>query len=796
MHMLFSEIKLAHRKLWNKKRSSFAKLFSLVLGIVSIFYIAIYVHYEFSFEDFHRNTRNIVKINTKIQSPTGNLDLGLTAIPIGPYIKSESPQVKDYVRINKEHGSHSIRYGNHLFSESENIYYTDSSFFEVFSFSFLAGNAETALTGPDKIILTEESAIKYFGSKSPLNEILLYDGNPHTVSGIIENVPSNSHLQFDFLISMDTFLKDRPEAAENWGWFPMNTYLLLNDNADPSIVANQLGQTPQYLEPSNTNDQYFLSIEPLEGLHLSSAKLGELGIKGKLSNLYILIGVGLMILLLAIFNFVNLTTAEVSTQSKTVSVRKTLGASKKDVFRQFFVESILLTSIATLLSALIILISFTSFEQFLGSTIDLSLFLNPLVIIGLPLVPIILSMLGGIYPSVLFAKIRAIYLPKQGGKQSQYINTRTSLLIFQFSITSILVVGSLLIYYQLNYMKKQDLGMDTSQKLVLEYGPNSEIGTSYESLKQEFGKISGVDGVTFSSHVPGQVPNGVSTQIKDVNGRTNSGEISLNLIDHDFIKDYGLQLIAGREFREGPADNNTALILNESTVKAFGYADPNDILGATFEQWGGNGEVIGVVKDFNYLSLHENIGLLSLKIWPEQFMKITFHISESNIKETLESIRAKWTALYPDIPLNNYFVDDNFQAQYLKDEQFAIIINVFTLISICIGVLGLIAYANFWCERRRKEMSIRKVLGANASRLAWKLYQGFSIPVLIGFSIAIPVSYYLGNQWLQGFAYRFNLNWHFFVTPLLILLTLVCMAVGAQTIGLVFANPAHNLKEE
>ncbi|MGX1927964.1 ABC transporter permease [Flagellimonas sp. 2504JD4-2] len=794
--MLFNEIKLARRKLWNKKRSSYTKLFSLVLGIVSVFYIAIYVHYEFSFEDFHGNARNIVKVNTKIQSPTGNLDLGLTAIPIGPYIKSESPQVKDYVRINKEHGSHSIRYGNHLFSESENIYYTDSSFFEVFSFGFLAGNAETALTGPDKIILTEESAAKYFGSKNPLNEILLYDGNPYTVSGIVENVPSNSHLQFDFLISMDTFLKERPEAAENWGWFPMNTYLLLNDNTDPSIVANQLGQVPQYLEPSNTNDQYFLSIELLKGLHLSSAKLGELGTKGKLSNLYILIGVGLMIFLLAIFNFINLTTAEVSTQGKTVSVRKTLGASKKDVFRQFFVESILLTSIATLVSILIILISFTSFEQFLGSTIDLSLLSNPLVLIGLPLVPVMLSMLGGIYPAVLFAKIRAIYLPKPGGKQSQYINTRTSLLVFQFSITSILVVGSLLIYYQLNYMENQDLGMDTSQKLVLEYGPNGEIGTSYESLKQEFGKIPGVEGVTFSSHVPGQVPNGVSTQIKGVNGRTNSGEISLNLIDHDFIKDYGLQLIAGREFREGPADNNTALILNESAVKAFGYADPNDILGATFEQWGGNGEVIGVVKDFNYLSLHENIGLLSLKIWPEQFMKISFQISESNIKETLASIRTKWTALYPNIPFNHYFVDDNFQAQYLKDQQFATIINVFTLISICIGILGLIAYANFWCERRRKEMSIRKVLGANASRLAWKLYQGFSIPVLIGFSIAIPVSYYLGNQWLQGFAYRFDLNWYFFATPLLILLTLVCMAVGAQTIGLVFANPAHNLKEE
>ena len=338
--------------------------------------------------------------------------------------------------------------------------------------------------------------------------------------------------------------------------------------------------------------------------------------------------------------------------------------------------------------------------------------------------------------------------------------------------------------------------MNISQKIVLDYGPNSGVGNSYEALKGELGAITGVESVSFSSHVPGQIPNGAATQILDIRGRSSNGEINLNLVDYDFIKDYGLQIIAGRDFRPGEADITSALILNESAVRAFGYENPEDILGASFEQWGGNGRVIGVVRDFNYLSLHEDIGLLSLKMWPKQFMKITLQISESYLGETLGEIETKWTSLYPDIPFNYYFVDDNFKEQYDKDNQFSAIINLFTVISICIGILGLIAYATFWCERRRKEMSIRKVLGANDLLLVWKLYKGFSIPVSIGFVLAIPVSYYLGRQWLDGFAYRFALNWHFFVAPLVILLILVWLAVGTQTIKLVFANPVENLKEE
>ncbi|HMB62065.1 MAG TPA: FtsX-like permease family protein [Eudoraea sp.] len=789
-------IKIASRKLWGKRGGSFTKLFSLSVGIVSLFYIAIYIHQELSFDTFHHNYRNIVKVNTTIDSPTGDISLGLSATPVGPYLKFQSPEVLEVVRINKEYGSHAIKQGDHLFSESENIYYADASFFRLFDLELRSGNKESALSGPDKLIITERAALKYFGSLQVVNQILEYDGEPFTVTGVLKNLPANSHLQFDFLISMDTFLKTRlPEVNQNWTWFPMNTYLLMGPNHNAATLKSLLEKVPQYQEVSETNDRYLLSMEPLETLHFSHPKLGELGPKGKRSNIYLLTGIAIMILLLAVTNYVNLTTAEVAVQEKEVSVKKTIGASRMDIFRQFFTESVLLASIATLISMVLIFISFPYFEKFMGPH-DITFLIHPVTVLALPLIPLFLAVLAGIYPALKFANISTMHAPKSGEKRFKIFNTRTALLVFQFSITSSLVIGSLIIYYQLNYMQNQDLGMDTTRKMVLDYGPNSAIGNSFEALKVELGAIPGVESVSFSSHVPGQTPNGVATQILDLNGRSSNGEINLNLVDHDFVKNYGLKIVAGRDFREGPADLTSSLILNEAAVKAFGYENPEAILGASFEQWGGNGKVIGVVNNFNYLSLHQDVGLLSLKVWPEQFMKITLKISEAGFGKTIEALEGKWASLYPGIPFNHYFVDDNFRVQYDKDRQFAGIINIFTMISVFIGLLGLIAYARFWCDRRRKEMSIRKVLGADVSVLIWKLYRSFSIPVLVGFALAIPVSYYLGGRWMQEFAYRFVLSWYFFALPLCLLLVFVWLAVGVQTVKLVLANPVDHLKEE
>ncbi|NAS11621.1 ABC transporter permease [Poritiphilus flavus] len=789
--------RIAFRKFWKQKASTFTKLFSLIVGIVSLFYIGVYIFHETSYDRFHRNYNNIYKLNTAIISPTGNLSLGLSATPLGPYLQTVVPEIKKFVRINKEYGSHALRYQDQLFSETENIYYADPDFFALFNFDFLRGNPDEALIGPNKVVITERMAQKYMGSLDAVNKTINYDDKVFTVTAVLKDLPSNSHLQFDFLVSMDTFMaKSDPNATQNWTWCPMNTYLLINENARPGSLEQSLKNIPAYLEETEAGDRYVASIEPLKGLHFSDPKLGELGTKGKISDLYVLLGIGIMILLLAVSNFINLSTAQFSFQHKEVFVKKTVGATRSAIFSQFFNETVLLSSLATVLALFVILASSGVYGDFLGYNLDLSWMYKPLAILGLILIPMALSLLGGIFPAFKYSKIAEVSGTNIAKRKQYLIDTRSALVAFQFLITSGLIIGALLIYSQMKYLNDKDLGMDIAQRIVLEYGPNSGIGNSFETLKEELGQIPGIETVSFSSHVPGQIPNGVSTGIYGLNGHNSNGEINVNLVDYDFIKDYGLEIIAGRDFRRGEADRTSALILNESAVKAFGFQNPEDILGASFEQWGGDGKVIGVVKDFNYLSLHQKVGLLSLKIWPDQFMKISMRINPLEFENTLEQLASKWTSLYPQIPFNYYFVDDNFRAQYNKDQQFASIINGFTLVSICIGILGLIAYATFWCGRRRKELSIRKVLGATTGLLTWRLYSGFSIPVLSGFVLAIPLAYYLGKQWLQGFAYQVELQWYFFIIPLGILLVFTWLAVGVQTLRVVSSNPVDNLKEE
>jgi len=795
--MIRNYFKNAWRNLKRQKWNSFTKLFSLSIGVVSIFFISIYIHQELSYDKFHENLSNIYKLNTKVESPTGNLSLGLTATPVGDYLKSVSPEIKEFVRVYKEYGSHSIKYKEKLFSEGETIYYADPSFFDVFNFKTIAGNSATSLVGPNKIMITERIALKYFGTTdNVVNKSILYDGTPFTITGILENLPPNSQLQFDFLVSMDTFYKNRPNVDQNWSWFPMNTFLLLNKSSNLEMLNDKIKNIPQYLNGEDNTQKYVVSIESMKDLHFSEPKLGELGTKGDMENIIVLFVIGIMILLLAISNYINLTTAQISIQLKEISVKKILGALKVDIFKQFMVESVLLTFIALIISYGIIVLMMPFFESLITSRFDTSFLLNPDIILLIIALPIVLVLLGGIYPAIKFSNIKTIYNHKSTVQKNKLFNIRTSLLVFQFSITSFLVICSLIAYVQLNFVKNKDLGINTNHKIVLDYGPNSEIGNTYESLKSELNNIAGVVSVTFSSHVPGQMPNGVTTVIKDDKGNDRTGEINLTLVDEDFIKNYGLHLLAGRDFRTGIADKTSALILNNAAVKAFGYSNPKDIIGASFEQWGGDGKVIGVVSDFNYLSLHEDIGLLSLKIWPNQFEKITLEVQESNFKNVINNLQTKWSSLYPNIPFKYYFVDDNFNNQYNKDQKFSSLINAFTLISLLIGVLGLLAYASFWCDRKRKEVAIKKVLGAKTVLLIWNFYKEFSKPVFVGFIIAIPLSYYLGQKWLQNFAYRFDFNWKFFALPLVLMLIFVWIIVGTQSIQISIANPVNNLKEE
>ncbi len=787
---------ISFRKFWKRPGATLTKVFSLTTGLISLFFILLYVHQEFGFDDFHSKKSKIFRLNTKIVSPTGDLDLSLSATGLADYLKNISPEIESFVRINQEYGSHAIKVEERIFSESGNILYVDQNFFDLFDFELLKGNEDSALKGPNKILLTESMARKYFVDQEALNQTIYYDEETFVVSGILKDIPSNSQLQFDFLVSMETFLQSRPNVDQNWTWLPMNTYVLLKDPTNTQNLKEQIEKIPQYLPENNPNEHYVVSMEPFEGIHFSEAKLGELGIKGNWSQLVALVAIAIMIVLLSISNFINLSTAQISTQFKEVSVKKALGASRNNIFKQFIWEAAFIVIIACLLSGLLTTGLSGQFEQFLSTSFSYDFIAQPLFWIMLMMIVLVLVVLSGIYPAMKFSKLSMAHPEKESKPGTSIFNSRTSLLVFQFWITSILITGSVLIYQQIEYLNDRDLGIKTDQKLIIEFGPNGQIGSQYRSLTYELEQIPGVNGVTFSSHIPGEKPNGVTTLIKNSTGEMKSGDINLTLVDDNFLTKYGLELIAGRDFRVAKADSTAALIVNESCARAYGFEDINDIIGKSFEQWGGDGTVIGVVSDFNYLSLHEEVGLLSLKVWPQQFQKITVDLNSKNMVETIKDLEDEWTSRFSNIPFNSYFLDDSFRAQYEKDEQFATIIKVFTGIALAIGLLGLVSFASFWCNRRKKEFSIRKVLGANDSGLTVRLYRQFSVPVLIGFILAVPITYILGKVWLEQFAYQIEISAILFLIPFILLLGLIWIGVGYHIFDLIRTNPVEHLKEE
>ncbi len=793
--MLSNHLKISFRKIQKFRGSSLAKMMSLTIGMVSVFFISLYIHHESTYDHFHDKRERIYTLNTTVASPTGDLALGLTATGVASYLKASSPVIEEAVRINQAYGSRVIKYGNKQFIEAENILFADAEFFKIFDFKLIEGVADQSLDEPLEVVLSARAALKYFDKKEVVGMALEIDEHTYTVTGVLEDVPHNSHLQFDFLISMETFLTPRPNAPDNWTWMPMNSFLLLNEGADLLALEEIIAAIPAY-QDENGASGYQVSLEPFAGIHFSDIKLGKLESSGNEQNLYILGGIGVMILLLAGFNYINLTTATISMHQKEVSLKKTIGASQRHVFEQFFVESAMITGFSSGIAVCLILIFFPRYEQFLQTSYGLDYLLSIQPISIILVMPVILTLLAGIYPAWKFSALTAAQVDKKKVARSHWFDTRSSLLVFQFGMTSALIIGSLIIYSQLQFIKNQDLGFDLQQKLVIDFGPNAAIGSQYDVLSAQLNEVPGISDVTFSSHIPGESPNGVTTVMRDPEGNERTGDINLTLVDPNFVSRYGLEIIAGRDFRSGPADVTASLIVNEACARAYGFTDPEDIIGYSFQQWGGDGKVIGVVSDFNYLSLHNEVGLLSLKIWPEQFQKVTVNLETSDIPGVIAALEMKWNTLYPNIPFNYYFLDDHFRDQYRQDDLFMKIINLFAMIAVFIGVLGLISFTSFWVDRKQREMSIRKVLGAQVGQLLWQFYRQFTLPVLVGFFLAAPFAYYFGKDWVSQFAYQFEWTPLTFLMPMTFILMLVSVIISMQTFRVIDDNPIDHLKEE
>jgi putative ABC transport system permease protein len=794
--MIKNYIKIAFRNLWRHKSFSLINIIGLAVGMTACFLIFMYVKFELSYDKFNQNFSHIYRLNTDIKSPNEVLHWSSASAPMGPALQADYPEVKENARVFGS--SFLVESKNQKFQEN-NLAFTDPSIFKIFTFPFIKGDPETALKAPFSIVLTETMAKKYFGSEDAMGKTLRLDGkHPVSVTGIIKDVPLNSHFSFDMLLSASTMEKLKLINMQEWGNFSNYTYLLLANGYDASKLQAKL---PSFLRKHISDDQrkkgynYDLFVQPLKEVYMDNFRGAP--VNGNMTNVYTFSIIAIFILLIACINFVNLTTARATERAKEVGIRKVVGAGKNQLTSQFLGESVIICLISFVFSVVLSLLFLPLFNQLAGKIISHSIIEHGYIFI-LFAIAVAIGFIAGFYPALVLTNFSIITVLK--GKFTSSVKgilLRKGLVVVQFTISIVLIVGTIIVYNQLNFMRSQSLGFKTDQMVVLDFSGDSSAQSMSESIKHELTQIQGVISASGSGTTPG---NGNSVAYSEVESRQGSMlPMNLNLydVDYDFISQYGIKIVAGRAFSTAFATDSTkSFIINETAVKNLGYASAKDAIGKNFSQWGRKGQIIGVVQDFHYQSLQQNVKPLNLRINPHNINVFTVKIKGGNIPATIAAIETKWKALIPQRPFTYYFLDQNFNKQYATEERFGKLFMNFAVLAIMISCLGLLGLASYSTLQRTREIGIRKVLGATVPGIVNMLSKEFMILVLIASLIAFPIAWLGMHSWLKDFAYKINIGWWVFAVAGILAFMIAITTVSFQAIRAALANPVKSLRSE
>jgi len=794
--MLRNYIKIAFRNLWRHKSFSIINIIGLAVGLTACFLIFMYVRFELSYDKFNQNFDNIYRLNTDIKAPNEVLHWSSASAPMGPALQQDYPDVQSYVRI--------FGYGYLVESklskfQENNLAFVDPSIFKIFTFPLVEGDPNTALNAPYSVVLTETMAKKYFGSEDALGKSLLLDGkHPVKVTGICKDVPDNSHFNFDMLISVSTMEKLKLMNFQEWGNFSNFTYLLLRPGANPDALQAKL---PSFLVRHISADlrskgyNYDLFIEPLNKVYMDTFRGAP--INGSMNNVYIFSVIAIFILVIACINFINLTTARASERAKEVGIRKVVGAAKEQLTAQFLGESVIISLISFVLAVLMSWLLLPLFNQLAGKTIAHNILEHGYIFI-LFLMSVIIGFIAGIYPALVLTgfKITSI-LKGRFNTSTKGILLRKGLVVVQFTVSIVLIVGTIIVYNQLSYMRNQSLGFKKDQMLVIDFSGDSTVQSQSETIKNQLKEIHGVLSVSASSSSPGNGNPVAYTQAENRQGTMQSANLNLYDVDYDFIPQYGMKVLAGRAFsKDYPSDSTKSFVLNESAVKQLGYTSPQAAIGKHFKQWGRDGSVIGVVKDFNYAGLQQTIKPLNFRINPHNLGIFTVNIAGGNIPATISAIQDKWKYIAPERPLVYNFLDDNFNKQYTSEDRFGKLFLYFAVLAIFISCLGLLGLASYSTLQRTREIGIRKVLGATVPMIVNMLSKEFLMLVLIAALIAFPISWMGMHKWLQDFAYKIDIAWWVFGVAGVLAVMIALTTVSFQAIRAALANPVKSLRSE
>lgn len=782
------------RALLRNKGFSAINIVGLAVGFATFSLISFYVYNELSFDRHHENADRIFRIVENLRTENEELFQSTSSPPMGPRFLKDFPEVENYVRFQQWN---LLAQRNDVTGYERDSYIADSTVFDVFSFKLLQGDQKTALREPYSIVLTKTMAKKYFGDEDPVGQTLKMDYDNFKVTGVMEDVPENSHFRFSNLISFSTWSRNNKDAEDRqWFWNGFHTYVLLRDAASADKVRAKM---KDFLTRNiEKGGMYYedLPLQSLTSIYMAPPRSWENGTRGSMNNVYILSIIAVFILLIACFNYINLATARASRRLKEVGLRKSLGALRRMLVAQFLGESLIVTFIASILAVLLAWLALPAFRMLVESPLSFSILPDPLRVAGAGLALIVfVGVLAGAYPAFIISGFQPlqIFRPSARGLFGHH-NFRKVLVGIQFVISITLVAGTMLVYDQLELVRSQDLGFDRNGVLVVPTNGDTAIVNYLETVKNELMRVPGVTDVAGSSTIPGQSTTNQYTKIEMTDGKMSPTNINYIFVDHDYLTTYDIKLVAGRNFRRDvPADDTTAYLINETAVKDFGWT-PEEAIGKRIEHRH-QGKIIGVFKDFNYRSLHSKVEPLMLAL-TKYVGRMSIRIEADDLPATVAGVEEKWKELIPYLPFDYSFLDVEFDRQYKADQQLGKVAGVFTGLAIFIGCLGLLGLTSFVVERRTKEIGIRKVLGASVYSVVILITREFIWLIGIALVVATPLTWYLIQRWEQNFTLQAVINPLRFLLAGFAVLLVAWLSISLLSLRAASANPTKALRTE
>lgn len=784
------------------KGHSFINITGLAIGMACSILIFLYIFFELSYDKYHKKADQIYRVVENFKIKDRLYKSPILPGPLATLMQEEIPEVENTVRIysGKNWGESAlISYKDKRF-HTDRFIYADSSLFKMFTFRFIKGNPAAVFSELQSVVITKKMADKYFASEDPIGKTISYkEKYEFKITGVIEDIPPNSHFRFDFVAPLKNYFVIRSEQMGNWSNSAFFTYVEIPKNYDPKEFEKKLMEVLHSHRGKGGNARLWL--QPITHIHLHSNLRVEFEDNGDIRFIYIFTGIAVLVLIIACLNFINLSTARSLNRAKEVGMRKVVGANRNQLISQFLNESIILNLVALIIAILLVILFLPTFRNITGNPVDLTLINNPSYAFILLIIVFFTGFVSGIFPALFFSAFNPISVLKENFNPG--IGTfgksplRSWVVIVQFVISICLITCTGVIYNQMDYVHNKDLGFTKKEIVVISTRQNSDIISKIEVLKSRFLEHPGILAVSASSHTPG---NRLWNRSIRIEGEEPDKWIPIKSlwVDHDFIETYEIKLKEGRSFSKSfVTDEKNAFILNETAVQKLGFLSAENAIGKRIYLGSEKeGSVIGVAKDFHFMSLHSPVESTIIHIDPQKFYFISVRINTKNIPSMLSFLKKKWAEIIPDQPFDYFFMGREYLEQYRADQVIGTIMSYFSLLAVFISCLGLFGLATFMAERYTKEIGIRKVLGASASNAVGILLMRFLKGIFVSTIIAWPIAYFAMNKWLQGFAYRISISLEIFIFSTVIVLVIALLSVCYQVIKTANLNPVEVLKYE